>query len=127
MKVLLVIAHPDDETVFFSPLLASCHKRGDSVDILCLSNGNVEGLGNVRDSELKLACKLFGISENQITVIDHPELADGMKTNWPITIVADIVCRQILNNQYSQVLYISYESYPCQTNTLPIGYSDIYI
>ena len=42
-RVLLITAHPDDEVVFFSPLLVSCQKRGASFDILCLSNGNVEG------------------------------------------------------------------------------------
>jgi N-acetylglucosaminylphosphatidylinositol deacetylase len=39
--VLLVIAHPDDETMFFAPSLVSLHELGVSVRILCLSNGTV--------------------------------------------------------------------------------------
>jgi N-acetylglucosaminylphosphatidylinositol deacetylase len=38
-RALLVIAHPDDESMFFAPTLHSLHSQGASVRILCLSNG----------------------------------------------------------------------------------------
>lgn len=38
-RVLLVVAHPDDETMFFSPLLLSLTLFGVPVHVLCLSNG----------------------------------------------------------------------------------------
>lgn len=40
-RVLLVIAHPDDESMFFGPLMYSLTKRPEcQVYVLCLSNGN---------------------------------------------------------------------------------------
>jgi len=102
-RVLLITAHPDDEVVFFSPLLVSCQKRGASFDILCLSNGNVEGLGKVRSEELAKAGSLYGIPSQNITVIDHAELQDGMKAVWPITVVANIVLGHLLARSYSKV------------------------
>lgn len=40
-RVLLVIAHPDDESMFFGPLMYSLTQRPEcQVYVLCLSNGN---------------------------------------------------------------------------------------
>ena len=38
-RVLLVTAHPDDETIFFAPVATSLHSRGLEVFLLCLTNG----------------------------------------------------------------------------------------
>jgi hypothetical protein len=38
-RALLVIAHPDDESMFFAPTLHRLHSQGAAVLILCLSNG----------------------------------------------------------------------------------------
>nr|AGE95113.1 hypothetical protein ECU08_0300 [Encephalitozoon cuniculi] len=53
-RYLLLIAHPDDESMFFAPSLLSL---GGDIDILCLSNGNKEGKGKEREKELrKVGC-----------------------------------------------------------------------
>ena len=41
---MLVIAHPDDETMFFTPTIHELRRQGCNVTVLCLSNG--EGLSN---------------------------------------------------------------------------------
>ncbi len=41
-SVLLVIAHPDDEVMFFAPTILACHRAGCTIGILCLSTGNIE-------------------------------------------------------------------------------------
>ena len=38
-KVLLVIAHPDDECMFFAPTLSVLTRQHVQVFVLCLSNG----------------------------------------------------------------------------------------
>ncbi len=38
-RVLLVTAHPDDETVFFGPAITALHARGSEVYLLCLTTG----------------------------------------------------------------------------------------
>jgi N-acetylglucosaminylphosphatidylinositol deacetylase len=40
-RVLLVIAHPDDESMFFAPTLHVLLNHGAAVRILCLSNGEL--------------------------------------------------------------------------------------
>lgn len=37
--VLLVTAHPDDETVFFAPTITALHSLGHEVFLLCLTTG----------------------------------------------------------------------------------------
>ncbi|RYG92513.1 hypothetical protein EON65_59060, partial [archaeon] len=96
---LLVTAHPDDEVLFFSPLLSQFmvkEKRGcdKELHILCLSTGNAEGLGEVRVGELYAAAALFGLDRAHVTVVDHPSLQDGMNTQWPVEVVADMVLQQ---------------------------------
>jgi N-acetylglucosaminylphosphatidylinositol deacetylase len=38
-RVLLVMAHPDDESMFFGPLLLALAEQGVPTFILCLSTG----------------------------------------------------------------------------------------
>lgn len=38
-RVLLVTAHPDDETVFFGPTITALHSFGHEVYLLCLTTG----------------------------------------------------------------------------------------
>jgi hypothetical protein len=47
-NLLLVIAHPDDEAMFFGPLLSS----SCNVSILCLSNGNYKGNNKAKYNEM---------------------------------------------------------------------------
>lgn len=42
-KVLLVTAHPDDETVFFAPTVTALHSYGHEVYLLCLTTGKSSG------------------------------------------------------------------------------------
>uniref|UniRef100_A0A0G4FLU6 N-acetylglucosaminylphosphatidylinositol deacetylase n=1 Tax=Chromera velia CCMP2878 TaxID=1169474 RepID=A0A0G4FLU6_9ALVE len=79
-RVLLVIAHPDDESMFFSPtlkLLQSLNgERGQTkeVSILCLSNGNFAGLGSVREKELTKAAESFGIPSERVTTLNDDRM-----------------------------------------------------
>lgn len=46
--ILLVVAHPDDEAMFFSPtMLALARSGGGSVHVLCLSTGDQRACGPV--------------------------------------------------------------------------------
>ncbi|OVA19558.1 N-acetylglucosaminyl phosphatidylinositol deacetylase [Macleaya cordata] len=54
--VLLVVAHPDDESMFFSPTILYLTSAGHNVHILCLSTGNADGKGDTRREELYQAC-----------------------------------------------------------------------
>ena len=65
-KILLVTAHPDDECLFFFPLINEIVRQGGQVDLLCLSSGNHDGLGQIRQAELKRSCGVLKITNCQV-------------------------------------------------------------
>lgn len=62
---VLVIAHPDDECMFFTPALLQL-RQSHVPHILCLSNGGYDGLGEVRSIELRLSGQTLGVPRNNI-------------------------------------------------------------
>jgi N-acetylglucosaminylphosphatidylinositol deacetylase len=102
-KVLLVIAHPDDEVMFFTPALLTLAASSHQMSILCLSNGNFEGLGNIRSNELMKSAAMFQIPARDVYCINDPELEDGMQNTWPAKRISDLVCKHIQSTGASLV------------------------
>ena len=73
-RVLLVIAHPDDEAMFFVPTLMSLQQASHEVSVLCLSRGDADGLGAIRERELTASCSVLGLAPGRGQVLDEPEL-----------------------------------------------------
>ena len=92
---LLVTAHPDDETMFFTPAVRALVRKGTQLHVLCLSSGDYEGLGSVRSVELRHACASLGIPTERVTVVDDPRLRDGPSSAWPQDAVAQHVARHL--------------------------------
>ena len=57
---LLVVAHPDDETIFFGGLVLS--QRSLPWHLICVTDGNADGRGAERNRELAAAAKTLGIA-----------------------------------------------------------------
>ena len=87
-NILYVIAHPDDESMFFAPSILSLTQH-NNIYLICLSNGNAAGLGRIREKELTTACKYLGIYPPEI--LDAPALPDSMTTLWSAQVVSDHV------------------------------------
>ncbi|KAL7730080.1 hypothetical protein ACLKA6_009361 [Drosophila palustris] len=95
-RVLLVIAHPDDECMFFGPLIYTLTQRdGCQVYVLCLSNGNFEQKGQVRREELFRACKRLGISESNIILVNATNLPDDPNVEWRSDAVASFILHTV--------------------------------
>ena len=64
-RVLLVTAHPDDESMFFVPAVRSAVQGGGAqLALLCLSRGNAQGMGQVREREVRrVAGQLLGVQQ----------------------------------------------------------------
>ncbi|CAK7903537.1 N-acetylglucosaminyl-phosphatidylinositol de-N-acetylase [[Candida] anglica] len=93
--VLFVVAHPDDEVMFFSPSVieASKPQNGNLVRLLCLSNGDASdvSMGTIRAAELKSAARILGIHTNDVEVLEDGQFKDGMSESWDIDQVADTI------------------------------------
>eukprot|EP00750_Incisomonas_marina_P015811 INCI18669.1.p1 GENE.INCI18669.1~~INCI18669.1.p1 ORF type:complete len:260 (-),score=32.70 INCI18669.1:143-922(-) len=98
-KTLLVVAHPDDEAMFFVPTLRSMR----SVSILCLSTGNYDGLGKVRELEMKECARIFE-SVHNLRVVEDPLLQDGPSESWPAKHIAALVQETIQSTGCEQVI-----------------------
>ena len=86
-SLLVVTAHPDDETLFFAPALDNTHDRAH---VLCLSDGGFDGLGKTREREMAKAAQMLGISAE---VVNHSDLPDSPTQRWPCAAVGNAVCR----------------------------------
>jgi N-acetylglucosaminylphosphatidylinositol deacetylase len=87
-NILLVVAHPDDECMFFAPSILGLNKLLSShpsskIHVVSLSTGNSlwdvaytltknynignhDGLGDVRKKELVESCKVLGVSDDNV-------------------------------------------------------------
>lgn len=94
----MVLLHrtPDDESMFFSPLLQFAADNRRRVSVLCLSTGDFDGLGQQRQVELVQACGVFGVCAEEVTVLDDARLRDGMHELWPPEEVARLVLARLL-------------------------------
>lgn len=55
-RTLLLIAHPDDESMFFAPFVLSARPI-----VLCLSIGDYYNKGSIRETEMRALCKNYNI------------------------------------------------------------------
>lgn len=95
-RILFVISHPDDECMFFGPLLYSLaqHKQCQ-VYLLCLSNGNFEQQSTKRREELWQACTHLGIPEGNIMLVNATNLPDDPNVDWKTDAVANIILHTV--------------------------------
>jgi len=83
--VALVIAHPDDESLFFSPALI--YWPPEKRIVVCLSNGGFDGLGDIRTRELAGAMDVMG-GAGKIVIGDFQ---DGPEAVWEENRVARFI------------------------------------
>lgn len=108
--VLLVIAHPDDEAMFFAPAVTAVTEKAvagasasprrrphptPQLRILCLSTGDADGLGRTRARELVRAARSLGVPQDRVAVLDDPRLRDGMRERWARGDVARAVAAEL--------------------------------
>jgi len=84
-RICLLIAHPDDEAMFFAPTVLALTNPalGNHVKILCLSSGDADGLGETRKKELVKSGLALGMrQEDDVFVVESPDFPDSMTATW---------------------------------------------
>lgn len=91
--IQLLIAHPDDEVMFFAPALIELAKEehGNVISVTCFSTGNAEGLGEVRARELRRSLEILGVSNVVVVLDDESKFKDGMDIEWASNDIVELV------------------------------------
>ncbi|KAF3641689.1 putative DDB1- and CUL4-associated factor -like protein 1-like isoform X1 [Capsicum annuum] len=111
-NVLLVIAHPDDESIEAS-ILGLCFPLQIVLNIVGKkdrnSRCNADGIGNIRKEELYLASTVLKVPQKQVKVLDHPDLQDGFGKSWNSKLLSKIIKEEIVNCAID--LVITFDNY----------------
>jgi len=87
---VLVIAHPDDESMFFLPTLQSLPPPKW---LLCLSNGDFDGLGKEREKELfRVGRDILGLER---VLLRTKELRDSPVLRWDASVISSILGQEL--------------------------------
>ncbi|KAI3643382.1 hypothetical protein MP228_012937 [Amoeboaphelidium protococcarum] len=103
---LIVTAHPDDECMFFAPLIRLMVQNSNQfseVYLLCLSTGNYDNLGNQRQQELLNAASVLGLDEDHVFSLHHPSMLDSPHTYWESHVVSDVINDFVRKNKVNCV------------------------
>lgn len=100
--VILVIAHPDDESMFFGPSILELNKENylNNFHIICLSNGNYDNLGEIRYNELIKSSSILGLNLNNIKIYDEKNggFKDNINENWDLLNLEKLILNSIKND-----------------------------
>ncbi|XP_028090254.1 N-acetylglucosaminyl-phosphatidylinositol de-N-acetylase-like [Camellia sinensis] len=108
-NALLVIAHPDDESMFFTPTINYLTSGGHNLHIVCISTGNADGMGNIRKEELYQVSAVLKVPLQQVKILDRPDLQDGFGKVWRCDLLARIIEEEILSHAID--LIITFDNY----------------
>ncbi|XP_007943771.1 N-acetylglucosaminyl-phosphatidylinositol de-N-acetylase [Orycteropus afer afer] len=103
-RTLLVIAHPDDEAMFFAPTVLGLARLRHQVSVLCFSTGNYYNQGEIRKEELLQSCDVLGIPSSNVMIIDNRAFPDDPGVQWDTEHVASLLLQHIEANGINLVV-----------------------
>lgn len=107
---LIVVAHPDDETMFFGPTILNLVKQSKSIDLLCLTNGDSDGFGSQREHELSEVVR--ALSPNMtLMIVKDPDLPDNMTNVWDKSKVIDHIQYHVKHTNRNIGTLLTFDSY----------------
>ncbi|XP_019612957.2 N-acetylglucosaminyl-phosphatidylinositol de-N-acetylase [Rhinolophus sinicus] len=103
-RTLLVIAHPDDEAMFFAPTVLGLTRLRHRVFLLCFSAGNYYNQGEIRKQELLQSCDVLGVPPSSVMIIDNRDFPDDPGVQWDTEHVASVLLQHIEVNGINLVV-----------------------
>lgn len=103
-RFLLIVAHPDDECLFFSPTILALIARNQLGHLLVLSTGNSRGLGPIREKELLESCQILQIDRDRCIILNRTDLQDNPSQWWPKDNISLIIDHYIRRFQIDLVI-----------------------
>ncbi|KAG7884516.1 hypothetical protein KL938_001643 [Ogataea parapolymorpha] len=90
--VIFVTAHPDDESMFFSPVIVELSKAkyNNALHLICFSDGNFDGLGETRQQELIRAASILGFQTHK--TLDY---VDNIHEEWDTSAIAATLAKEL--------------------------------
>lgn len=101
---LLLIAHPDDECMFFAPTILGLLQGQRPLSVLCCCTGNYYNQGETRKSELLQSCATLGIAPSNVTLIDHSDLPDSPTVKWDERLLSSLILNHIREKNIDLVI-----------------------
>ncbi|EHB07813.1 N-acetylglucosaminyl-phosphatidylinositol de-N-acetylase [Heterocephalus glaber] len=99
-----MIAHPDDEAMFFAPTVLGLVRLKHQVSLLCFSAGNYYNQGEIRKKELLQSCDVLGIPPSRVMIIDSRDFPDDPGVQWDTEHVASVLLQHIKVNGINLVV-----------------------
>ena len=85
IKIAILIAHPDDEVLFFLPTIHYwTQQQNAQITLICMTHGN-----DHRGQELRQSAKHLSI--HQVVALDLPSFPDCMSIRWNVIHLADLL------------------------------------
>ncbi len=104
LRLLLVVAHPDDECFAFGGALALAADRGVETSVLCLTDGQAAtyrgdstssaDLGQMRRNEFQASCKILGVAHAETLNYHDAQLEHQSLSRLAGDLVAQIRVRK---------------------------------
>ena len=98
--VILLIAHPDDESMFFLPMIYALKNEDCFIEVVCVTNGN----SKVRQEEMETIAKVIPL--DKLTVLDLSDIGiiDSFGTKWDTKTLSRALKPYIKNESSVQVV-----------------------
>ena len=103
----LVVAHPDDEVMFFAPTILELDSRlppNVEFNVVCLSKGGADELGDTRVQELKESVNLLLANSKRQYQLQQHDYPDGHEETWDQESVQSTIKDSVLQGRRSSVL-----------------------